>query len=152
MGWRSLRWSRWEWASSPKWAMGWLFNKAVAERPGWSHCGTSGVKVRADDGKDEIQGSLHCGGKCAASGRDDVSSLLFSLFSVGADTAAWVKRERMDSMAPLSSKKGASGAVWSGVACGCAVVRPRESWNVSWTWWVVPVKMWPCSKRRTSFT
>jgi hypothetical protein len=30
--------------------------------------------MRTDNGKDkdEIQGSLHCGGKCAAFGRDDV--------------------------------------------------------------------------------
>ena len=35
------------WASSPKWAMGWLLRRAVAERPGWSQAGASEVKVRA---------------------------------------------------------------------------------------------------------
>ena len=29
-------------ASSPKWAIGSLFSRAVAERPGWSHAGLRG--------------------------------------------------------------------------------------------------------------
>ena len=42
---------------------------------------------------------------------------------------------------------------------GTLPVRPRESWGDSWTAemkepsaGIMPVKIWPCSKRRTSFT
>src|SRR5882762_8058076 len=122
MGWRSLRPSRWVWASSPKWAMGWLFTRAVAERPGWSQAGASAVNAMADG------------------------------------PPGGVKRERMDSMAPLSSKKRGACAVYLSVVVGLPV-RPRESWGDSWTVSMmelsaktVAVKMWPCSKRRTSFT
>ena len=44
-----------------------------------------------------------------------------------------LKRERRDSMAPLSSKNGASLAVRGGVVAGSRSVRPRESDGVSWT-------------------
>lgn len=44
-----------------------------------------------------------------------------------------VKREVTDSIAPFSSNMGASWAEWSGVVCGCAVVRPRESCGDSLT-------------------
>src|SRR6266566_765192 len=122
MGWRSLRASRWVWASSPNWAMGWLFTRAVALRPGWSQAGASAVKVMA------------------------------------AGPPGGVKRERMDSMAPLSSKKRGEWAVYRSVVVGLPV-RPRESWGDSWTALMmelsagmVPVNIWPCSKRRTSFT
>src|SRR2546429_5803798 len=43
-----------------------------------------------------------------------------------------VKRERMDSMAPLSSKKRGDCAVYRSVVVGLPV-RPRESWGDSWT-------------------
>ena len=60
-------------------------------------------------------------------------------------------------MAPLSSKMGASAAVWRRASVKVPV-RPRVSCGVSTTSemkeasaGMMPVKIWPCSKRRTVF-
>src|SRR5882762_865685 len=73
MGWRSLRASRWVWASSPKWAMGWLLMRAVAARPGSSQAGASAVKVRGVRTGKETADFSAAAAKCAASGRNDGS-------------------------------------------------------------------------------
>src|SRR5580704_18103948 len=98
--------------------MGWLFRRTVAERPGWSQAGASGVKVTAGFGWVEGMGReaapSTAAAKSAASGRDDTSFVWDEEFRS--------KRERRDSMAPLSSKKGTSCAMCVGMSCEFAVV------------------------------
>src|ERR1700733_1497243 len=116
-----------------------------------------------------MRGSLRSGGKSATSGRDDDSFDDAFSDATASDAerrsgkaclaAFRSKRERRDSMAPLSSKKGASSAEKRFEYFAAAVVRPRESCGVSSTsemkvpsGGMVPVNIWPCSKRRTSRT
>jgi hypothetical protein len=46
-------------------------------------------ELRTGNSKGEIQGSLHCGGKCAASGRDDVGFVVGGEEQATATAAGW---------------------------------------------------------------
>jgi hypothetical protein len=73
-------------------------------------------------GKSEIQGSLHCGGKSAAFGRDDV--------------CGWVERGNCKSRSPFGDDKQNSGnddgngSLGAGWEDGCAALAQADAWVV----------------------